>query len=160
MKIQMVTLKELDVYEVDGNFERRYINAKAYPAFLTHYVMKKGKELGLLDSSLFSDLAKLQELQGLNTDSDFDLSALAGIDETNLQKVIYLAVTGANKDLKLSFDDFLMKYHESLATSIESYVNIVVDFINQNPNQFATSLKKSTNNSNRNKKSTTTTDKD
>ena len=45
-----------------------------------------------------------------------------------------------------------MKYHESLATSIESYVNIVVDFINQNPNQFANSLKKSTNNSNRNKK--------
>lgn len=71
-----------------------------------------------------------------------------------------MAVTGANKDLKLSFDDFLMKYHESLATSIESYVNIVVDFINQNPNQFANSLKKSTNNSNRNKKSTTTTDKD
>ncbi|MFB7157335.1 hypothetical protein [Lysinibacillus sp. NPDC056232] len=37
MKIQKVELKEVEVVEVDGEFEKRFINTKVHPAFLTNF---------------------------------------------------------------------------------------------------------------------------
>ncbi|HDR4840254.1 TPA: hypothetical protein QCR20_005982, partial [Bacillus cereus] len=46
---------------------------------------------------------------------------------------------------KLTFDDFLQNYHDSLAESMELYTKLVVDVISQDPNQFAIAFQKSTN---------------
>ena len=48
-----------------------------------------------------------------------------------------MSFKGANPKEKLTFDDFLQKYHDSLAESMELYTKLVVDVISQDPNQFA-----------------------
>ena len=53
-----------------------------------------------------------------------------------------MSFKGANPKEKLTFDDFLQKYHDSLAESMELYTKLVVDVISQDPNQFAAALKK------------------
>lgn len=58
LKVQKVTLKEFEIVEVDGEFEKRFINEKNYPAFLTNASVKRGFETGLIQSSLWEDLLK------------------------------------------------------------------------------------------------------
>ncbi|WP_130068712.1 hypothetical protein [Bacillus albus] len=146
MKIQTVTLKDVGVQQVEGTYQKVYTNIKTYPAFLTNYAMKKGKELGILESSLFRDVLQFQALGGLETSEEINPEVLEQVDETNMHKVIYIAFTGANPDKKMSFDDFLRRYHEPLQTTMELYMNLVVDLIDQNPNRFAQALQKSTSN--------------
>ncbi|MGU9541168.1 hypothetical protein [Bacillus cereus] len=145
MKVQKITLKEAEFVEVEGEFEKRFINKKNYPAYLTNYALKKGQEEGLIHSSIIADIVKFQALDGLRDKDNKDLSALEQIDQTSIHKVIYMAFKGANPKEKLTFDDFLQKYHDSLAESMELYTKLVVDVISQDPNQFAAALKKSTN---------------
>jgi hypothetical protein len=154
MKIQKVTLKDVEIREINGEFERIYTNEKSYPAFLTNFAMKKGKEMGLVESSLFSDLLKLRGLEGLsNVDMEqVDPAVFDSIDETKMHQIIYLAFNGANKTSEFSFDEFLQKYHYSFNDTIELYANLITDLISSEPNAFATELKKSTSNSNKNKK--------
>ncbi|MEM5623986.1 hypothetical protein AAHB47_01380 [Bacillus wiedmannii] len=107
MKVQTVTLKDLEVVNVEGVFETRFINETKYPAFLTNYALQKGKDLGLIESSIFNDLLKFQALDGMNKEGNTDLEALGQIDQTNMHKIIYLAFSGANPKESLSYEDFL-----------------------------------------------------
>ncbi|MGG0731553.1 hypothetical protein [Bacillus paramycoides] len=145
MKIQTVTLKELEVVKVDGEYQTRFVNDEVFPAFLTNYALKKGQEMGLIDTSIFTDLLKFQALAGVDKGKDVDLEALGQIDQTNMHKIIYLAFQGANPKEKLSFDDFLKRFHEPLVESMQLYATLITDVINQDPNQFAVAFQKSTN---------------
>ncbi|EON71870.1 hypothetical protein [Lysinibacillus sphaericus] len=60
MKIQKFELKEVEIVTVDGEFEKRFVNEKVHPAFLTNAAVKKGYDTGLLESSLFEDLLKIK----------------------------------------------------------------------------------------------------
>jgi hypothetical protein len=149
MKVRKVTLKDVEVREVNGEFERVFVNEKTYPVFLTNYALKKGKELGLIESSLFTSLLKMQGLEALagGQAKDLDPSIFDQIDETKMQQVIYLAFIGANKNTDLSFDEFLQKYHDPIEKTMELYMNLIVDLMSTDPNQFAKGLQKSTNKS-------------
>lgn len=147
MKIQKVILKELEVIEVDGEFESRFINEQKYPAFLTNYAVKRGFDEGFIDSSLWEDLIKVRGLQSVvkemketDVDEEKGLQLMGAFDEQKLIAIIYLAVIGANKKLQLSFDDFLEKYHYSLPETIELYAMLFTDLVSSNPNQFANEL--------------------
>jgi hypothetical protein len=145
MKVQKVTLKDVEIRERNGEFERVFVNEKTYPAFLTNYTLKRGKELGYIETSLFSELAKLQHLQDLEEENgELNLSALEGFDENKALQIIYLAVTGANRKLELSFDEFLEKYHDSFEKTMTLYANLIADLVASDQNQFAKGLKKST----------------
>ncbi|WJE51154.1 hypothetical protein QRE66_17800 [Bacillus cereus] len=144
MKIQKVTLKDIEFVKVDGEYEQRFVNEQEYPAFLTNYALKKGKEQGLIESSVISDLLKFQALEGMDKGKNTDLAALEKIDQTNIHKVIYMAFKGANPKGDLSFDEFLRKYHDSLAESMELYAKLVVDVISQDQNKFAAEFQKNT----------------
>lgn len=152
MKVQKVVLKELEVKNIDGEFKTQYVNEQTYPAFLTNYAMKKGKEMGLIESSILHDLLKLQALQGAKDGEEVNLSALEQIDQTNMHKFIYLAFQGANPKEKMSFDDFLEKFHEPLVESMQLYATLISDVISQDPNQFAAAFQKSTNTGGKDKK--------
>ncbi|MEY9972264.1 hypothetical protein ABH966_002638 [Lysinibacillus sp. RC46] len=145
MKIQKVELKEVEVVEVDGEFEKRFVNTKVHPAFLTNAAVKKGYDTGLLESSLFEDLLKIKGLETLITQSDEEasLELLNAFDEQKLIAVIYLAAIGANKNLGLSFDEFLEKYHYSLTDTIQLYANLIVGLMSES-NEFAKVLHKQT----------------
>ncbi|MBW3492071.1 hypothetical protein [Bacillus sp. FDAARGOS_1420] len=145
MKVQKVTLKDEEFVKVNGEYEQRFVNDQDYPAFLTNYALKKGQEEGLIHSSIIADIVKFQALDGLRKEDNKDLSALEQIDQTSIHKVVYMAFKGANPKEKLTFDDFLKKYHDSLAESMQLYTQLVVDVISQDPNQFAIALQKSTN---------------
>lgn len=147
MKIQKVVLKEFEVIEVDGEFEKRFINEKKHPAFLTNASIKRGFDEGLVESSLWEDLLKVMGLQSLikNTgdeekDAENAMKLMGAFDEQKLIAVIYLAVLGANRKLGLSFEDFVEKYHYGLAESIELYATLLTDLLSSNPNQFAKEL--------------------
>ena len=53
-----------------------------------------------------------------------------------------MAFKGANPKENSTFDEFLKKYHDSLAESMELYTKLVVDVISQDPNQFAAKTEK------------------
>ncbi|HEK9101979.1 TPA: hypothetical protein SUB30_003378 [Bacillus pseudomycoides] len=146
MKIQKVTLKDVVFIKKNGEYEKEFTNEKDYPAFLTNYALKKGKEEGIIERSVISDLLKLQALEGLDKGNSNDLSAFEKIDQTSIQRIIYLAFKGANPNESLTFDEFLNKYHDSLTESLELYTKLVVDVISQDPNQFAAAFQNSTSN--------------
>ncbi|KZR58362.1 hypothetical protein [Pseudobacillus badius] len=160
MKIQKVVLKDIGFKENEnGEFISYFTNEQSYPACLTNAALKKGKEMGIIESSLFTDLLKLRELEGLvkengATDKGAKVTPemLEALDEGKMQQVIYLGFLGANRNSTLTFDEFLEKYHLPLMETIELYINLCTDAITSDSNQFATELKKSTSNVNKNKK--------
>ncbi|HHL0974717.1 TPA: hypothetical protein ACQUHP_006535 [Bacillus cereus] len=145
MKVQKITLKDVEFVKVDGEYEQRFVNEQDYPAFLTNYSLKRGQEEGLIHSSILADIVKFQALEGMRKDGKDDVSALEQIDQTSIHKVIYLAFKGANPKEQVTFDAFLQKYQDSFAESLQLYTKLVVDVISQDPNQFAAGFQKSTN---------------
>lgn len=152
MKVHTITLKEVEVVKVNGEYETRFINEETYPAFLTNHALQKGKDIGLIESSIFSDLLKFQALSGVNKGENADLEALGKIDQSNMHKIIYLAFSGANPKEGLSYDGFLERFHDPLVESMQLYATLITDVINQDPNQFAAAFQKSTSNSGKDKK--------
>ena len=152
MKVQKVTLKEFEIVEVDGEFEKRFINEKNYPAFLTNASVKRGFESGLIESSLWEDLLKIRGLQSVveREDEESSLQIMNMFDEQKLIAVVFLGVLGANKNLDLTFDSFVEKYHYDLAETIELYANLITNLVSQDPNQFAKGLQQSTKNEKKN----------
>ncbi|RHW38700.1 hypothetical protein D1B33_07450 [Lysinibacillus yapensis] len=145
MKIQKLTLKELETVEVDGEFEARYVNAKAYPIFLTNSAVQKGYQLGYLTSSLISDLVKmLPYIQSGN-----EMEMIGQIDETKMIRTIYLAFSGANKKEDLSFEEFIELYHLDFTETVTLFANIIADTVSNN-NNFAKGLQQSTKNEKKN----------
>lgn len=150
MKIRKITLKDVTYVEKGDEFEPVFTNEKNYPAFLTNYALKKGKDRGIIESSLFSDLLHVSSVE--NTDENVDPSIFENISESKMLDIIYLAFTGANKNTELSMDEFLEKYHAPLEETIELYMNLIMDAVSSDPNQFANELKKSTSKSRKNEK--------
>ncbi len=146
MKVQKVTLKEFEIVEADGEFEKRFINSKNYPAFLTNASVKRGFDTGLIETSLWEDLLKIMGLQSVieKNDEESTLQLMNMFDEQKLIAVVYLGVLGANKNLDLTFDSFIEKYHYELAETIEIYANLITNLVTQDPNQFAKGLQQST----------------
>ena len=146
MKVQKVTLKEFEVVEVDGEFEKRFINEKNYPAFLTNASVKRGFDTGLIETSLWEDLMKIMGLQSIleKNDDESTMKLMNMFDEQKLIAVVYLGVLGANKSVDLTFDSFLEKYHYDLAETIELYANLITNLVSTDPNQFAKGLQQST----------------
>lgn len=146
MKVQKVTLKEFEIVEVNGEFEKRFINEKNYPAFLTNASVKQGFESGLIKSSLWEELLKIRGLQSVveKEDEESSLQLMNMFDEQKLIAVVFLGVLGANKKLDLTFDEFVEKYHYDLAGTIEIYANLITNLVSQDPNQFAKGLQQST----------------
>lgn len=141
--VQTIELKEIQFVEVNGEFEQVFGDAKKYPAFLTNAAVKKGFDMGIIESSLFEDLLKLKGLESLvSSDKEEDATKLLGaFDEQKLIAVIYLGVLGANKNLNMSFDEFLELYHYELPETLQIYANLIAGMVSKS-NNFATALQK------------------
>lgn len=147
-KIEKVTLKEIEVREVNGEYETLYVNEKKYPAFLTNYALKKGRELGYIETSLFSELAKLQIVNDAKDENgNMGIEAMGAFDEDKVLRMIYLSLIGANPKLlnDLDYEEFISKYHDDLQESLELYGNLISNLVASDPNQFAKEFEKATN---------------
>jgi hypothetical protein len=147
IKIHSIELKDYEVVEVEGEFEKRYINPKKYPAFLTHRALAKGRNQGITNSSLISELLKLNSLSGedgkINAENISPEQAEL-LDNEKYLPVIYLGIIGANKSSEMSYEDFLDKYHGDIEQTINDYVALIQPYIQENPNQFKSALEAST----------------
>lgn len=146
MKIETIELKEMNIVNVNGEFTQVFGEEKKVPCFLTNHAMKKAKDAGLINSSLIGDLLKLMSFESLDIDNNFlnDPSVFDNLDELAMQKTIYIAYKGANKNSELDFDSFLELYHYSFMETVSIYTKLVQPFIANDPNLFAEGLQKST----------------
>lgn len=136
MKIQKIELKDSVIREVNGQFEQIFINEKTYPAFLTNYSLKKGREMGLLKSSLVDELFKWGNAEGVSLSERFE--------EIKMLTVIFVAFIGANPKTELSFDEFLEKYHNDIEDTMELYSDLVDGLVDSSKNKFTEGLAQST----------------
>ena len=142
MEIKVVTLKEMEFVEVEGEFKQVFKDEKKVPCFVTNQSMNKGKMLGLIKGSLIADLFKLENLESKNSEKKAE--AMQSLDLTEMQKLIYLGVLGANKDLTLDFDEFLDRFHYSFDETASVYMALLESLMGQDSNKFAKGLQKST----------------
>ncbi|MGM9925166.1 MAG: hypothetical protein ACI35R_13055 [Bacillus sp. (in: firmicutes)] len=144
--IQKVTLKDMKVVEIEGEFHQVYENEEVLPCVLTNYALKKGEEEGLISASIISSLidlmpgGKLENIEGENIDSD----VVKNMDTTNMQKTIYLGCLGARPGLQMDFDTFLQRYHASFDEVVETYMNIIMAALQSSNSSLAKGLAKST----------------
>lgn len=142
MKIESVVLKEMEIaQDSNGEFVQVFKNERKVPCFLTNFSLKRGNDLGLIKGSLIADLFKLN---GLKDKKEVDQETLESLNESDMQKVIYLGCIGARKDTQMSFDKFLEEYHYSFEDTVMLYANLVTNLVANHSNGFAQSLKKST----------------
>ncbi|MBP3951125.1 hypothetical protein [Bacillus suaedae] len=153
MKIRMIELKELEVYEEEGEHKTRYINSKKVPAALTNHALMVGRNMGLLEGSLISDFAKLfgvnqQDIDEIQKNPERVAEyahLLGGVDEIQCLKIIYLGCVGLNKNFEYTFEDFCLLYHEDLEQTMTRYGELIGDLaLGQQKNNFAQGLVKST----------------
>lgn len=143
MKIVQIELKDLEILidEETGEYKKFYKNEKKYPVFLTNYSLSIGKDLGLTKSSLIGDILKLD---GIDSDDKATREeAHEGLDQTKMTKIIYLGFIGANKSIKLTFDEFIEKFHYSFEDIVEMYFTLVIALMSNDKNNFASGLLKS-----------------
>lgn len=145
-KIHVLELKQIEVVEVDGEFEQRFVNVKKYPVYLTNAAMRRGRDMGLIENSLIAEFSKLgafQDLQGIELaggENDFDkLEKLSGIDDEPMINVIYLAFIGANKSVKMDFEEFMELYHLDFTETLTLYVTLISESFSHD-NNFAAGL--------------------
>lgn len=148
IKIHSIELKDYEVLEVEGgSFEKRYINPKRHPAFLTHRSMAKGKHLGITNSSLLGELLKLNSLSGNDgkiKSKDITPEQAELLDNDKYLPVIYLGIIGASKSSEMTYDEFLDKYHGDTEQILNDYIALIEPYIQENPNKFKASLEEST----------------
>lgn len=145
MAIEKITLKEMEVREVNGEYEQHFYNEKTYPIFLTNYALKKGKEMGLIETSLFSELAKMGAMQGaVDENGEMDVTALESLDQDKILNMIYLALITSNRNIDLTYNDFLERFHYAMEDYIELYANLITGLVSADPNQFAGEFKRAT----------------
>ncbi len=144
-KVETVILKELELVETEEGYEKKYHNERRVPASITNYSLAVGESMGLIESSQITDLADIQELfeAAINPKSDRS-AALANLDVTKMNKVIYLAIVGMNNHIDLTYEEFLHLYHEDVTTTIDTYTNLVLATLTEGINKFAEGFEKST----------------
>lgn len=147
-KVLTIELKEAEsVLNEEGEYEVRYINAEKHPAFLTHRALASGRNDGLTKSSLISELVRLNAM----TDESGDIAPeklteeqAEGLDAERYLPVIYLGLKGANKNFKLSYEEFQDRYHADLTQILTDYSELIEGYISEDPNAFKKGLEKST----------------
>ncbi|WLR44481.1 hypothetical protein LC087_19460 (plasmid) [Bacillus carboniphilus] len=149
MKIQKVTLKDAVTQETSDGFEIIYKNEKTFPCFITNYALKRGRETGLIESSLLSDLVRLQGIERLSTNKNVNPNDV-DIDENKILATIYLGFLGGNPNTNYSFDDFLERYHDTYESSLNLYFNLITSQFGKN--KFVEGFEKSTDRSRKNGK--------
>lgn len=143
-KIHTIELKELEFVEIDGEFREVYKNEKRYPLYITNHSLKRGRDLGLMESSMLADLLSLEKNTKGKKKEDAARSVIDDLTEEKMINVIYLAFLGANPQTEYSIDDFIERYHGTYIDTVTLYTEIISSTITGGENKFAAGLQKST----------------
>lgn len=150
-KIIAIELKELQIIEKeDGSYEHGFTNKRKVPAMITNFSLKRGRDLGITESGLLTDLFKLKSISNkskkqsdefINADDllndGIDEDGLDAISPEKITPVIYLGIIGANPKISLSFDDFLELYHEDIEVMMQQYSELIQGLFANQTNNYA-----------------------
>ncbi|MCE4957720.1 hypothetical protein [Macrococcoides caseolyticum] len=150
-KIIAIELKELQIIEKeDGTFEHGYSNKVKYPAMLTNFALKRGRDLGITEGGLLADLFKLQSISNKSKKQSDDFinaddlisdgiteDGLDAISPEKITPVIYLGIIGANPKVTITFDDFLERYHEDIEVMMQQYSELIQGLFANQTNNYA-----------------------
>lgn len=139
--IQKVTLQSIDVVEIEGEFKEVKGEKKVIPCMLTNYSVSKAKRQGLIKNSLITELLEMAP-EGKTDNIDYK-SIVDKIDEEKCLITIYVGCLGANKNLGLTYDEFLQNYNETFETNVKLYVDLISSLVKRD-NNFADEFKKNT----------------
>lgn len=160
-KLQSVELKEYEIVEVDGEFERKEISSEKHPLYFTNRSLLVGKQYGILEKGLeqelFSFLAvmdpnSIKEItKGGEIETDQLLSITQLISLDHMKDIIWLAYVGAKTGECLDSEEFKALYAEDFQTVMTVYMSILTsNFENQSKqNKFKEGLNKSLSNKNK-----------
>jgi len=148
-KIYSIELKEVEILPVEGSEEFVEVVKKQrkYPVFLTNFSLSRGRDMGILKTSLMSDLLLIKnktDNSNGKTEEDVATDVIADIEESKMLDVIYLAFVGANPKSNMTKDEFLQQYHADYTEKLMLYFNIIAAAVSADPNAFSKSLEKST----------------
>ncbi|MGM7637573.1 hypothetical protein [Bacillus sp. Hm123] len=155
-KIHVIELRETEFVQIEGTEEFTEVTKRKqkYPVYLTNYALSRGHDLGILKTSLITDLLKIKS--GLNDleekkkqsgkeNKEAEAEAvISNLDENKMMDVIYLAFLGANPNVSIDKYEFLKQYHAQYQDKVMLYFNIIATAVDADPNAFAKSLEKST----------------
>lgn len=143
-KIHAVVLKEVEIIEIDGEFREVFRNEKKYPLYITNHALRRGRDLGLVESSLIADLLRLEKNTNGKKKEEAARSLLDDLSEEKMINLIYIAFIGANPKSEMSLDDFIEHYHGTYIETVTLYTEIISSTITNGDNNFAAGLRKST----------------
>ncbi|KAA0547575.1 hypothetical protein FZW96_12065 [Bacillus sp. BGMRC 2118] len=151
-KIHSVILKDSKIVELEGEFHQIFENENRYPLFITNHSLRRGRDLGLIESSLISDLVKLEpSIKSKNKDAA-SRSVIEELSEEKMLNVIYLAFLGANPKTELSIDQFVERYHGDYLETTSLYTEIISSVLPSQDSKFAKGLNESTKKTSSNEK--------
>lgn len=141
-RIHTILLQEKEFVQVDrtDDFVEVVKSSKRYPVYLTNYALSKGHDMGILKSTLVSDLLNIKGV----SDDDKAQTFIEGLDEQKMLNIIYLAFKGANPKSEITKDEFMSLYHGDFEERMKLYVAIIESAVKSDPNSFAKGLEEST----------------
>lgn len=157
-KIIAIELKELQIIEKeDGSYEHGFTNKRKVPAMITNFSLKRGRDLGITEGGLLTDLFKLQSIgkKSKRQSDDFisaddllndgiDAEGLDAISSEKITPVIFLGIIGANPKTSLTFDDFLELYHEDIEVMMQQYTELIQGLFANQSNKYEKGYKEAT----------------
>ncbi|MDW0112205.1 hypothetical protein QT711_03345 [Sporosarcina saromensis] len=155
-KLTVIELKEYEIKEVNGEFERVVTNIERHPLYFNNHSLRVGKQYGILEKGLEQELFALFALMGADTvesvtkNGEMDSSKVLPLTELltldRMKDIIWLAYVGAKTDDYLDNEDFKELFDEDFETTMGIYVEVLMsNFQNVNkPNKFKAGLSKST----------------
>ena len=154
-KLQTIELKEYEIKEVDGGFERVLISSEKHPLFFSNRSLLIGKQRGILEKGLEHELFSLIQAldpitvnavtNGADVESEQLLSLMDAISLDHMKDIIWLAYVGAKTSDCLENEDFKEMFDEDFQTTVLIYLQILTsNFKTQNDkNKFKEGLSKS-----------------
>lgn len=153
-RLQTIELKEYEIQEINGEFERVLINSEKHPLFFSNRSLLVGKQMGILErgleQELYSLLAALDPntlnavTNGMNVESAQLLALMEVISLDHMNDIIWLAYIGAKSNECLDNEDFKERFNEDFQTTVLIYMQLLTsNFQKQNKNKFKEGLSKS-----------------
>ncbi len=155
MKLPVIELKDHEIVNLNGEFEKKITNVERRPLYFTNYSLKVGKEYGILkdglEQELFAMLAVVDQnaIKSLASDEEVDAAQVIALTQflslDHMKNIIWLSYIGAQPGECYSLDEFKEKYDEDFQTILQVYMEILTaNFKDVNkPNQFKAGLTKS-----------------
>ncbi|SHJ63999.1 hypothetical protein SAMN05444401_3542 [Clostridium amylolyticum] len=149
-KIQVITLSERRIVEHEGEFIEVVENERRVPCMLTNFAIAQAQRENIIQNSLVNDLLDIaikSDGKEVNTEE-----VLNKVDEEKCLKTIYIGIRGANKNIELTYDEFLQQYHGDYTETLSTYMELVIGLVNKEGNGFANGFAKATKGNRKDKK--------